>query len=106
MSTGRALWISLVLTAALGLVQIGGGLAFDSLALITDAVHNLSDGIAVLLAVAPVGKLVGTIQLIFTVSHSYLSSLYTIIEFCAFNATPRVDCIKISIKSLKDFIKA
>lgn len=51
LSTGRALWISLVLTAALGLVQIGGGLAFDSLALITDAVHNLSDGIAVLLAV-------------------------------------------------------
>lgn len=48
---GRALWISLVLTALLGIVQIGGGLAFDSLALITDAVHNLSDGVAVLLAV-------------------------------------------------------
>ena len=48
---GRALWISLVLTALLGIVQIGGGIAFDSLALITDAVHNLSDGVAVLLAV-------------------------------------------------------
>ena len=48
---GRALWISLVLTALLGIVQIGGGLAFDSLALISDAIHNLSDGIAVLLAV-------------------------------------------------------
>ena len=29
-----------------------------------------------------VGKVVGTIQLIFTVSHSYISSLYTIIELC------------------------
>jgi cobalt-zinc-cadmium efflux system protein len=50
-STGRALWISLVLTAVLGVVQIGGGFAFDSLALISDAIHNLSDGVAVLLAV-------------------------------------------------------
>ena len=30
----------------------------------------------------PVGKAVGTIQLIFPVSHSDLSSLYTIIELC------------------------
>ena len=30
----------------------------------------------------PVGKLVGTIQLIFTVSHSYIISLYTILELC------------------------
>ncbi len=50
-STGRALWISLVLTVVLGIVQVGGGIAFDSLALISDAVHNLSDGVAVLLAV-------------------------------------------------------
>lgn len=51
LSTGRALWISLVLTLALGAIQIGGAVAFDSLALISDAVHNLSDAVAVLLAV-------------------------------------------------------
>ncbi|MDP4667350.1 MAG: cation transporter, partial [Gaiellales bacterium] len=48
---GRALWISLALTLALGVIQIGGAVAFDSLALISDAVHNLSDAVAVLLAV-------------------------------------------------------
>ncbi|MGI9187555.1 MAG: cation diffusion facilitator family transporter, partial [Gaiellales bacterium] len=51
MTTGRALWISLVLTLLLGVIQIGGAVAFDSLALISDAVHNLSDAVAVLLAV-------------------------------------------------------
>jgi cobalt-zinc-cadmium efflux system protein len=40
-----------VLTLALGTIQIGGAVAFDSLALISDAVHNLSDAVAVLLAV-------------------------------------------------------
>jgi cobalt-zinc-cadmium efflux system protein len=51
MSMGRALWVSLVLTLLLGVIQIGGAIAFDSLALISDAVHNLSDAVAVLLAV-------------------------------------------------------
>ncbi|MCX6392918.1 MAG: cation diffusion facilitator family transporter [Actinobacteria bacterium] len=51
MSMGRALWVSLVLTLLLGVIQIGGAVAFDSLALISDAVHNLSDAVAVLLAV-------------------------------------------------------
>lgn len=51
MSMGRALWISLALTLLLGVIQIGGAIAFDSLALISDAVHNLSDAVAVLLAV-------------------------------------------------------
>ena len=50
-STGRALWISLLLTLVLGVIQIGGAVAFDSLALVSDAVHNLSDALAVLLAV-------------------------------------------------------
>ena len=48
---GRALWISLALTLALGVIQIGGAVTFDSVALISDAVHNLSDAVAVLLAV-------------------------------------------------------
>ena len=47
---GRALAISLVLTLVLGAIQIGGAVAFDSLALVSDAVHNLSDAVAVLLA--------------------------------------------------------
>ena len=50
-STGRALWISLLLTLLLGAIQIGGAVAYDSLALVSDAVHNLSDAVAVLLAV-------------------------------------------------------
>jgi cobalt-zinc-cadmium efflux system protein len=48
---GRALWVSLALTLLLGVIQIGGAVAFYSLALISDAVHNLSDAVAVLLAV-------------------------------------------------------
>ena len=51
MSMGRALWVSLALTLLLGVIQIGGAVAFYSLALISDAVHNLSDAVAVLLAV-------------------------------------------------------
>jgi len=51
LSTGRALWISLALTALLGAIQIGGAVAFDSLALVSDAIHNLSDAVAVGLAV-------------------------------------------------------
>lgn len=50
-STRSALVISLLLTLLLGAIQIGGAVAFDSLALISDAIHNLSDAVAVLLAV-------------------------------------------------------
>ncbi len=50
-SLGRALWIALVLTLLLGAIQIAGAVAFDSLALIADAIHNLSDAGAVGLAV-------------------------------------------------------
>jgi len=48
---GRALWISLALTLMLGVIQVGGAVAFDSLALVSDAIHNLSDAVAVGLAV-------------------------------------------------------
>ncbi len=51
---GRALWISLALTLLLGVIQVGAALAFDSLALVADAVHNLSDAVAVGLAVGAV----------------------------------------------------
>ncbi len=44
---GRALWASLVLTLLLGAIQVGSAVAFDSLALAADAVHNLSDVVAV-----------------------------------------------------------
>ncbi len=47
---GRALWVSLVLTVSLGGLQVGSAIAFDSLALAADAIHNLSDGVAVGLA--------------------------------------------------------
>jgi len=48
---GRALWASMALTLLLGAIQIGSALWFDSLALAADAVHNLSDVVAVGLAV-------------------------------------------------------
>src|SRR6478672_9598483 len=46
----RALSIALGLTVAYGLVQVVTGVWFDSLALIADAVHNVSDGGAIALA--------------------------------------------------------
>lgn len=46
----RALRWSLAFTVVYGLVQVGAGLAFNSLALVADAVHNLSDGAAIALA--------------------------------------------------------
>ena len=46
----RALSISLGLTVAYGLIQVGTGIWFHSLALIADAVHNVSDGAAIALA--------------------------------------------------------
>ena len=48
---GRALWLSLLLTLLLGLIQVFSAVLFDSLALVADAIHNLSDVIAVGLAV-------------------------------------------------------
>ena len=48
---GRALWISLALTLLLGAIQIVSAISFDSLALVADAIHNLSDAVAVGLAV-------------------------------------------------------
>jgi cobalt-zinc-cadmium efflux system protein len=46
----RALSISLAFTVGYGLVQIVTGVLFDSLSLIADAVHNVSDGAAIALA--------------------------------------------------------
>ena len=48
--SARALSIALGLTVAYGLVQIVTGIWFNSLALIADAVHNVSDGAAIALA--------------------------------------------------------
>ena len=49
-ATRRALGWSLVLTVAFGIGQVVAGVAFDSLALFADAVHNVSDGGAIALA--------------------------------------------------------
>jgi cobalt-zinc-cadmium efflux system protein len=46
----RALSIALGLTVAYGVVQVVTGIWFNSLALIADAVHNVSDGAAIALA--------------------------------------------------------
>ncbi len=46
----RALSLALGLTVAYGLVQVATGIWFHSLALIADAVHNVSDGGAIALA--------------------------------------------------------
>jgi cobalt-zinc-cadmium efflux system protein len=48
--TARALSVALGLTVAYGVVQIVTGIWFGSLALIADAVHNVSDGAAIALA--------------------------------------------------------
>jgi cobalt-zinc-cadmium efflux system protein len=48
--SARALSIALGLTVAYGVVQIVTGIWFGSLALIADAVHNVSDGAAIALA--------------------------------------------------------
>lgn len=50
----RALGIALVLTLLLGAIQVGGAVLFDSMALIADAVHNLSDVLAIGLALVAV----------------------------------------------------
>jgi len=49
-ATRRALGCSLLLTVAFGVGQVVAGIAFDSLALLADAVHNVSDGAAIGLA--------------------------------------------------------
>jgi cobalt-zinc-cadmium efflux system protein len=46
----RALGASLALTVAFGAAQVVAGFVFDSLALLADAVHNVSDGLAIGLA--------------------------------------------------------
>lgn len=48
----RALGLSLAFTVALGAVQVVGGVALGSLALLADAAHNVSDGAAIGLALA------------------------------------------------------
>ena len=48
--THRSLGITIVLNVIITAAQIAGGLISGSLALISDAVHNLSDGVAVFLA--------------------------------------------------------
>lgn len=49
-ASAGALSLSLVLTVAYGLVQLAAGVLFHSLALVADAVHNVSDGAAIALA--------------------------------------------------------
>lgn len=48
--THRSLGITIVLNVIITAAQIAGGLISGSLALISDAIHNLSDGIAIFLA--------------------------------------------------------
>lgn len=48
----RALGLSLAFTVLLGAVQVVGGFAIGSLALLADAAHNVSDGAAIGLALA------------------------------------------------------
>src|ERR1700694_5665459 len=48
--TGRVLWWSLVATAAFVVVEFIAGLEAHSLALLSDAAHNLTDALALLLA--------------------------------------------------------
>jgi hypothetical protein len=48
--SARALSVALGLTVAYGLAQVVTGIWFSSLALIADAVHNVSDGAAIALA--------------------------------------------------------
>src|SRR5581483_3900518 len=45
--TRRVLRLSLALTVVFGLAEAGAGFAFHSLALLADAVHNVSDGAAI-----------------------------------------------------------
>lgn len=46
----RRIWIAIAVNIALTVVQIVGGLFAGSLALIADALHNLSDGLALVIA--------------------------------------------------------
>jgi cobalt-zinc-cadmium efflux system protein len=49
-ATGKRLWTAIVLNASVCLVEIVGGILTNSLALISDAVHNLSDVLALVLS--------------------------------------------------------
>lgn len=48
--TGKKLFLTIILNFLITAAQIVGGILSNSLALISDALHNLSDGVAVLLA--------------------------------------------------------
>jgi cobalt-zinc-cadmium efflux system protein len=48
--TGKKLFLTIILNFIITAAQIVGGILSNSLALISDAIHNLSDGVAVLLA--------------------------------------------------------
>lgn len=48
--SGKRLWIAIVLNAMIFLVEIAGGILTNSLALISDAIHNLSDFLALVLS--------------------------------------------------------
>ncbi|MDP8961348.1 MAG: cation transporter, partial [Actinomycetota bacterium] len=49
-SQERALWLALVANALFLLVEVGGGVLFNSLALLADAAHMLSDVAALAIA--------------------------------------------------------
>ncbi|MBW2561809.1 MAG: cation transporter, partial [Deltaproteobacteria bacterium] len=49
-TTGRRLLITLALNFIIPVVQIAGGLVANSMALISDAIHNLSDFTAILIS--------------------------------------------------------
>jgi len=48
--TGKKLFLTIILYLTITVAQVIGGILSNSLALFSDAIHNLSDGIAVLLA--------------------------------------------------------
>jgi len=52
-NTGRLFW-SIILNFLISLFQIMGGIFSGSLALISDALHNLSDGVAILISYAAI----------------------------------------------------
>lgn len=64
---GRALWFALVVNAAFLLVEIAGGFAFRSLALLADGAHMLSDVVALAVALVAQRLVVRPV----TTRHSY-----------------------------------
>jgi cobalt-zinc-cadmium efflux system protein len=49
-TSGKRLWTAIVLNASICLVEIAGGILTNSLALVSDAIHNLSDVLALVLS--------------------------------------------------------